>query len=228
MITGEGTSFHRPETALLLPLSCNYHRFPTTIDSSWRVSLNLGSCASESREILPNYSRRWKWNFGKFSCFPTAARSRRAEQFVGTENLVVYAIYKLFEKGRSMNSGVYDLFVNIFLEFIYLFLLFLLRMFVFFKLFFNFKKWSAEMLCKMAELNLISFFWSKIRVEWINGIVNEASSSFPLYFRDNKNTIISFNPYNGVSCSWRREKSYLPGRERSVEWNYQLIVWWFN
>lgn len=39
-----------------------------------------------------------------------------------------------------MNSGVYDLFVNIFLEFIYLFLLFLLRMLVFFKLFFNFKK----------------------------------------------------------------------------------------
>lgn len=32
------------------------------------------------------------------------------------------------------------------------------------------------MLCKMAELNLISFFWSKIRVEWISGIVNEASS----------------------------------------------------
>lgn len=28
----------------------------------------------------------------------------------------------------------------------------------------------------MAELNLISFFWSKIRVEWISGIVNEASS----------------------------------------------------
>lgn len=39
-----------------------------------------------------------------------------------------------------MNSGVYDLFVNIFLEFIYLFLLFLLQMLVFFKLFFNFKK----------------------------------------------------------------------------------------
>lgn len=32
------------------------------------------------------------------------------------------------------------------------------------------------MLCKMAELNLISFFWSKIRVEWISGIVNEVSS----------------------------------------------------
>lgn len=46
------------------------------------------------------------------------------------------------------------------------------------------------------------------------------------YFRDDKDTIIFLIVVMAfLLLAWRTQKSYLPRRERSVEWNYQLIVW---
>lgn len=46
------------------------------------------------------------------------------------------------------------------------------------------------------------------------------------YFRDDKDTIIFLIVVMAfLLLTWRTQKSYSPRRERSVEWNYQLIVW---
>lgn len=46
------------------------------------------------------------------------------------------------------------------------------------------------------------------------------------YFRDDKDTIIFLIVVMAfLLLAWRTQKSYSSRRERSVEWNYQLIVW---
>lgn len=73
---------------------------------------------------------------------------------------------------------------------------------------------QIDLKCKMAKYFLQKF------------ILNVSLTKHPLYFRDNKDTVIFLIVVMAfLLLAWRTQESYLPRRERSVEWNYQLSVW---